>query len=462
MLKQKTTDLKDSNISGLGSKENIDLRKKASELEKEWLTAGKKEGVEIWRIEKFEVKKWDPKMYGTFYTGDSYIVLHTFKKDEKSNSLRFNLFYWFGHDSTQDEMGTAAYKAVELDDYLGGVPVESRELQDNESKEFLNCFNGKISYLEGGIESGFDHVKPEEYKARLMHVKGRTEQSVVVKEVPIEKKSMNEGDVFVLDLGLQLIQWNGRSANVMEKRKGADFCKDVDAQRNCKTKIRVIESGDDDEEFWKPLGGKGPIAEAIPDEEIKKKAGEEKPFTKLLFRLSDASGTMEFTEAARGTIKTTDFKSEDVFIMDVGKSVFAWIGDGTTKEERSSAIKTSLDYLVKNNRPTWIPVFRVLEGKETESFFRCLDDVTIESGILRIPPRVVTVMASSTSSTSSSSTSSTSSVSTTSTTTPTTTTTTTTTTTQEKPPMKKFCGSCGGAVKKIGVDRFCRKCGEKL
>jgi gelsolin len=302
--------------------------------------------------------------YGTFYSGDSYIVLNTYKQKD-SPKIRWDVHFWLGKFTTQDEAGTAAYKTVELDDLLGGEPVQHREVQGHESDLFLSYFKNEIKILEGGVDSGFRHVEPEKYEHRLLHLKGK--RKVRVTQVEKSHKSLNSGDVFILDCGLQIYQFNGSKSGPQEKMKGAQLSRALVDERKGLPKIQVLEeTGKDLADFWKAIGGQGPIKSA---EEGGDDTEHEKSTSKVLFRLSDASGKLEFTEVAKGAaVKRNHLDSNDVFILDTGAEVFAWIGKGSSVDERKKAMHFAQDYLVKFKRPLYLPIARVLEGGENEVF----------------------------------------------------------------------------------------------
>jgi gelsolin len=352
--------LEDSNISNYGSKEHKDLKKAAAAGEAAWSGCGKAVGIEIWRIEKFKVVKQDRKNAGTFYEGDAYIVLHTYKHAE-SDKLLYNVHFWLGKESSQDEQGVAAYKTVELDDLLGDLPVQFREVQGFESEQFLQLFGGRITLLKGGVDSGFNHIKPEEYKPRLLHMKGK--KYVRVTEVELSHKSLNDGDVFLLDAGLNIYQWNGRTAGIAEKRKANEQIQALKAARNGKPKSVVIDGLEDSEEFWKILGGKPASVAPATSDDIKAEAK-----SKILFELSDKSGELKMTKVSEGSAPRARLDSKEVFILDLGVMVFAWIGRDASPAERAKGIEYATNYLKSAGRPLHIPVIRVLQGAEPQAF----------------------------------------------------------------------------------------------
>eukprot|EP00184_Porphyridium_aerugineum_P008162 CAMPEP_0184692982 /NCGR_PEP_ID=MMETSP0313-20130426/1298_1 /TAXON_ID=2792 /ORGANISM="Porphyridium aerugineum, Strain SAG 1380-2" /LENGTH=342 /DNA_ID=CAMNT_0027150919 /DNA_START=143 /DNA_END=1171 /DNA_ORIENTATION=+ len=143
-----------SNIGGVGSERDKALRKTAAETEHEFDGAGEELGIEIWRVEKFKPVRQPKNTYGKFHSGDSYIVLHTYQKPGEAK-YRWDLFYWQGEESTNDEKGASAYYTVNLDDKLDTMPVQYREVQSHESEEFKALFKGKLEYASGGIGAGW-------------------------------------------------------------------------------------------------------------------------------------------------------------------------------------------------------------------------------------------------------------------------------------------------------------------
>lgn len=143
----------------------------------------------MWRIEKMDLAPLRKSHYGDFYTGDSYIVLHTsaapsynihswigiglrFSADTSKQTLAYctikfpsfvclysllfyshSLFFFFtvtcystGAETSQDEKGCVAIFMTQLDDYLNGQPLQFTEWQNQESDTFMGYFKCGIKY----------------------------------------------------------------------------------------------------------------------------------------------------------------------------------------------------------------------------------------------------------------------------------------------------------------------------
>lgn len=353
LRKQKEYDWKDSNLAMFGSDTERQVKKDSAMTEKAWKNAGSKVGLQIWRIVKFQVTHWPKEDYGKFYNGDSYIILNTYKDDE-GEQLLFDVHFWIGKHSSQDEYGTAAYKTVELDTLLDDVPVQHREVQGHESELFMSYFK-TIEILEGGAESGFRHVKPEEYTPRLLHFHGE-KKNISVKQVNRCVASLDSGDVFILDLGMKLIQWNGSGSNKDERFKAGQYMQQLEQERSGKPKKEFVEEGQDTEEFDSYL------TESKSEEEVFEAVDE----TKELYRLSDASGKMQFSLEKKGQMTKSTLDSKDVFILDTKKSLYVWIGKKTSVNEKRNAMAYAHQYLQRTDHPL-VSVSCIAEGAKTNT-----------------------------------------------------------------------------------------------
>ncbi|CAB4058900.1 VIL1 [Lepeophtheirus salmonis] len=174
---------------------------------------------EIWRIRKLKLITLPEASYGKFYDGDSYII---FSRKNREAHIHF----WLGTYTSQDEATVAAYKTVELDNYLDGYPVQHRESQGCESKRFLSYFKNYrgIMYLNGGFDTGLSHFE-RSLVPKLFLVKGKRDPIIIKQIVPHCWSEMNSGDVYVLKVCSEtesdcIFVWRGRTSNFYEKLNG--------------------------------------------------------------------------------------------------------------------------------------------------------------------------------------------------------------------------------------------------
>lgn len=312
-------------------------------------------------------------MTGKFHTGDSYILLSTVQKFH-GGSFAWKIHFWLGSETSLDESGTAARKAVELDEALGGAAIQYREVQGNESDQFLSYFKstGGVEYLAGGVASGFRTVDKDSFPIRLLHLKGK--RTVRVKEVPSNIDSLNGDDVFILDKGLKLYLFNGPSANKFEKIKGIEVATRIRSdERNGRAEIIYIDDEPQNADFWGTFGGyhdPSTLPAGEPDTIPETKTTSTAPARKL-FRISNATGQLLFTDVtpADGKLSKTQLDTNDVFLVQgLSHKFFVWVGKQSNIQEKREATSFALKYFEEHQIALNTQLERVSEGVESSHF----------------------------------------------------------------------------------------------
>lgn len=336
--------------------------------------------LKIWRVENFKLKAVDEKEYGVFYDGDAYVVLYTSGKG-------VHIFFWIGKECSQDESGTAAYKANELDECFKGIAVQHREVQEHESSEFKSIFKKALRYKAGGVKSGFVHVEIDDRK-ELYHIKGR--KRVQVSRVPLSDSSLNKGDCFILLAGRRLFTFLGSKCSLQEQSKamlmGEELKNEIKNEYDCVirhdvldeevlSKAREIKDLDDEYQmFLNELGVKG----RKPNIKSAGQGGidDNQQSKCILYRVSDESGTVKIKEVGSTPLSQSLLDTKDSFILEMPGTIFVWKGKGATAKERKEAFNRAQGFLEAKNLPPYTSVAAQTEGHETTVFKSAFYDWT--------------------------------------------------------------------------------------
>uniref|UniRef100_A0A4W5QXS0 Scinderin like b n=1 Tax=Hucho hucho TaxID=62062 RepID=A0A4W5QXS0_9TELE len=331
---------------------------------KEFVAAGKETGLQVWRIENMDLRPVPKALHGNFFTGDAYILLYT------TAAPSHYIHMWMGDECSQDESGAAAIFATQLDDFLGGGPVQFREVQNNESITFMGYFKSGIKYKQGGVASGFQHVVTNDMSVkRLLHIKGR--RAIRATEVALSWASFNQGDCFIVDLGKDIYQWCGSECNRFERLKASQVAIDIrDNERNGRAKLHMVEDGAEPQ----ALGPKPTIPPGTPDDEKVDTSNRKKG---ALYMISDASGSMKSSVVASSSpFKQAMLTAEECYILDNGvdKNVFVWKGPKANTSERKAAMSAAQTFIKEKGYSDKTQIQVLPAGGETTLFKQFFSD----------------------------------------------------------------------------------------
>ncbi|CAB3246516.1 unnamed protein product [Arctia plantaginis] len=347
------------------------------EVHSAFASSGRKEGLEVWRIEDFEPVPVPSSHHGKFFTGDSYIVLKTTGNE---NHLSWDIHFWLGSKTSVDEAGSAAMLTVNLDDQqFQGRAIQHREVQGYESKDFLSYFEPAIRYLDGGHASGFSHVTTNEgSERRLFQIKGK--RNVRVRQVDASADSLNKGDCFILDINHDIYVYVGEKAKSVERLKAITVANQIrDQDHNGRASIEIIDADShesDYQKFFEALGSGDKDSVADADE-----GGDDEEFERgitsevSLSEISDSSGSLKITKLSPPFTQDL-LNDKECYILDTGSysGIYVWVGRESNDKEKAAAMKKAEQYLKAHHYPDWVHVTRVPQGVEVTAFKQHFQD----------------------------------------------------------------------------------------
>ncbi|XP_075404001.1 villin-like protein [Tenrec ecaudatus] len=326
--------------------------------------------LHVWIIENLKMAPVPEKAYGNFFQGHCYIVLHVPQNPKAPQEPSSDLHYWVGEAASKEAQEAAETFVQRVLQALGGRAVLHREAQGHESDCFLGYFRPGVLYRKGGLASGLRHTETNIYSIRrLLHIRGGKHVSGT--EVALSWNSFNKGDIFLLDLGKVMIQWNGPQSSSSAKARGlALTCSLRNKERGGRAQICVV---DDEGEAPKlvrimeeVLGGRrGNLRGAMPSERINQ-------LQKANVRLYHAYQKGEdfvIQELATCPLTQDLLQEENCYLLDQGGfKVYMWQGRRYSPREKKAAFSRAVSFIQAKGYPAYTNVEVLEDGAESAAF----------------------------------------------------------------------------------------------
>ncbi|KAJ3331735.1 hypothetical protein HDU76_002350 [Blyttiomyces sp. JEL0837] len=375
---------------------------------------GQRAGLYVFLIDNMEPELIDDvSRIGKFCLADCYLILHSIAADQdtptltatqpsppstpSTNSdpdrLQHSVWTWIGPQAEMDKRFCCAMFAVGLKNWIGTSSSVIRQSYNEESDEFLNLFNGSIEYesdLSKAGESGL--YVPEEFKYPLRVYRLFGKPNVRLRLCCPKWWVLDSEGVFVVDNGLEILQWNGVGSSLANRSKGRIICDSINAnERVGRATIFEMDEGQEDDRLWEIIGKrKGtPKSEtsSLSSSDDSEDEGEEDPDETAYFNqlsmdpvkiyavpesasvVADFDSRNDFLVSSTSDLLRKAFLQKDgCFILDAGVEIFLWVGARSDASRRDAAAHLLARLVRGCKRPSWLALHRILDGQESEVF----------------------------------------------------------------------------------------------
>ncbi|XP_004676693.2 PREDICTED: villin-like protein [Condylura cristata] len=326
--------------------------------------------LHIWIIENLELVPVPEKAYGNFFKEHCYIVLHVPQSLKAKQRAPYDLHYWVGKEAGEEVEIAAGTFGRHLQGALEEATVQHREVQGHESECFRSYFRQGIIYRRRGLHSALKHVETNVYNIqRLLHIRGRKHVSAT--EVQLSWNSFNKSDVFLLDLGKVMIQWNGPNTSITEKARGlALTCSLRDRERGGRAQIGVVDDEREAPDLMQimeaVLGRRvANLQVAVPNECI----SQLQKANVRLYHVYEKGKDLVVQELATRPLTQDLLQEEDCYFLDQGGfKIYVWQGRMSNLQEKKAAFSWALGFMQAKGYPPHTTVEVMSDGAESASF----------------------------------------------------------------------------------------------
>lgn len=254
-----------------------------------------------------------------------------------------------------------------------------------ETPEFHALFPQGVSYHGGGSPLPLHSF--ESSSNTLLQLKG--DREIYSRCVTCALVSINRTDVFVLDAGNVIFQFNGSHASYKKRVRGIYLRNRVrDVDRAGRARCVVVEEGDEDEdarEFFQLLGAEIPKKLGFKDVDYpkdEKYVQEVKESTKL-YRLQEVKGVVKAEKVEGKVLERAMLKTDGVYFLSAQTAYFVWIGKQTLPKYRWYAQQWARACIAEFKLEDSLPLTRECEGLESYFFKEYFSDWhTLDSRLL--------------------------------------------------------------------------------
>ena len=177
---------------------------------------------------------------------------------------------------------------------------------------------------------------------------------------------LNHRDEFVLDCNDKVYTWFGDTCNPFEKIR---WLKSLIVLLNLETVERVsltsvitVRIRDEDAiAFWDVIGCK---SENVPQDTKYNIDNNGDSFPTTATKLSVLSDQDSFIKVEERPASRESLVTDNVCLVDTGKTIFVWIGKGSSLNEQSQAMILAQKYIINHHREKNTTSVTVLDGQE--------------------------------------------------------------------------------------------------